>query len=111
VGRKAYGFFRRRSYPLVAEYDLNMTGVSFAEAQEIARKARELYVSGEIDVLYISYTRFLSALTQKPVVVQLLPISTDDISGPAGDGAATEEDYLFEPDCRRDPGAAPAALM
>ena len=96
VGRKAYGFFRRRSSHLVAEYDLNMTGVSFAEAQEIARKARELYVSGEIDVLYISYTRFLSALTQKPVVVQLLPISTDDITGPAGD-AATQEDYLFEP--------------
>ncbi|MES2464426.1 MAG: ATP synthase F1 subunit gamma [Armatimonadota bacterium] len=97
VGRKSYGYFRRRSYPLVGEYDLNMTGISFAEAQEIARKARELYVSGEIDVLYISYTRFLSALTQKPVVVQLLPISTDDITGAAGD-TATQEDYLFEPD-------------
>jgi F-type H+-transporting ATPase subunit gamma len=74
-----------------------MTGVSFAEAQEIARKARELYVSGEIDVLYISYTRFLSALTQRPVVVQLLPITTDDIAGAAGD-TGTQEDYLFEPD-------------
>lgn len=101
VGRKAYGYFRRRSYPLVGEYEINMTGVSFAEAQEIARKARELYVSGEIDVLYISYTRFLSALTQKPVVVQLLPISTDEISGPAGDTAATQEDYLFEPDAEQ----------
>jgi F-type H+-transporting ATPase subunit gamma len=100
VGRKAYGFFRRRNYPLVGEYDLNMTGVSFAEAQEIARKARELYVSGEIDILYISYTRFLSALTQKPVVVQLLPISTDEISGTAGD-TTTQEDYLFEPDAEQ----------
>jgi F-type H+-transporting ATPase subunit gamma len=98
VGRKSYGFFRRRNYPIVAEYDINMTGVSFAEAQEVARKARELYLSGEIDVLYISYTRFLSALTQKPTVVQLLPISTDDISGPADDTASTSEDYLFEPD-------------
>jgi F-type H+-transporting ATPase subunit gamma len=97
VGRKSYGFFRRRNYPLVGEYDINMTGVSFAEAQEIARKARELYVSGEIDVLYISYTRFLSALTQRPVVVQLLPITTDDIAGAAGD-TGTQEDYLFEPD-------------
>jgi F-type H+-transporting ATPase subunit gamma len=97
VGRKSYGFFRRRNYPLVGEYDINMTGVSFAEAQEIARKARELYVSGEIDVLYISYTRFLSALTQRPVVVQLLPITTDDIAGAATD-TGTQEDYLFEPD-------------
>ncbi|MBC8102344.1 MAG: ATP synthase F1 subunit gamma [Cytophagales bacterium] len=98
VGRKAYGFFRRRDYPLVGEYDLNMTGVSFTDAQEISRKARELYVSGEIDVLYIAYTRFLSALTQKPVVVQLLPIVTDEIAGTAGDAATSQEEYLFEPD-------------
>lgn len=97
VGRKAYGFFRRRAYPIVAEYELNMTGVSFAEAQEIARKARELYVSGEIDELYIAYTQFRSALTQRPVVQKLLPITTDEIADAGAAGAGREEDYLFEP--------------
>lgn len=92
VGRKGQAFFRRRTYPLVGEYDLNMTGMTFAEAQAIARKARELYVSGEIDALYLVYTRFLSALTQQPTIVQVLPFSTDADTGSGGD------DYLFEPD-------------
>ena len=108
VGRKGQTFFRKRTYPVVGEYPINMTGASFGEAQEIARKARELYVSGEIDVLYLVYTRFLSALVQRPTVVALLPISPDDAMGAvaasasAADAAApdaeTSDDYLFEPD-------------
>jgi len=94
VGRKGQTFFRRRDYPVVGEYGMNMTGASFAEAQEIARHAQRLYTEGEIDVLYVVYTRFLSALTQKPTVVQVLPMGAE-ADGPA-DGAS--EDYLFEPD-------------
>lgn len=100
AGRKGQVFFRRRAYPIVGEYGINMTGATFAEAQEIARQARQLYVSGEIDVLYLVYTRFLSPLVQKPTVVQLLPITTDEVIGTAGDtaDAGTTDDYLFEPD-------------
>ncbi|MDX1931754.1 MAG: ATP synthase F1 subunit gamma [Capsulimonadales bacterium] len=95
VGRKGHNFFRRRPYPVVAEYDMNMTGASFAEAQAIGRKVRELYVSGEVDAVYLVYTKFLSALTQRPVSIPLLPIApeTDDIEPGIGG-----EDYLFEPD-------------
>lgn len=94
VGRKGHAFFRRRTYPVVGEYGMNMTGASFAEAQTIARHARDLYTSGEIDVLYLVYTRFLSALTQKPTMVQVLPMGTED----AAESAGANEDYLFEPD-------------
>ena len=97
VGKKSYTFFRRRPYQLVAEYDINTGGPSFEQAQEIARKARELFVSGEVDVLYLVYTKFLSALTQRPIVSQLLPIATDDIAGAAADVASRQEEYLFEP--------------
>lgn len=103
VGRKGQAFFARRAWPVVAEYEINMTTTSFAEAQEIGRKARELYVSGEIDVLYLVYSRFKSALTQIPTVVQLLPITTDDLAAETGvpadaDEAAGSDDYIFEPD-------------
>jgi F-type H+-transporting ATPase subunit gamma len=96
VGRKGQTFFRRRSYPVVAEYPINMTGTTFAEAQEIAQKARELYISGEIDVLYLVYTKFFSALTQRPMAIQLLPVQADEATGEAM--ASGGEDYLFEPD-------------
>ena len=114
VGRKGQTFFRKRAYPVVGEFPINMTGASFGEAQEIAQQARELYVSGEIDVLYLVYTRFLSALVQRPTVLTLLPLTPDEVTGGAAatpastaDVAApaasttsgeTTDDYLFEPD-------------
>ena len=97
VGRKGQVFFRRRQNPIVSEHVLNMTTLTFADAQEIGRQVRQMYVSGEIDVLYIVYTRFLSALTQKPMMVQLLPIIAEDALA-ATELPAGGEEYLFEPD-------------
>lgn len=94
AGRKAQTYFRRRPYAIVGEFTLNMTNPSFAEAQEIAKQARDLYTSGEVDVIYLVYTKFLSALVQKPMSVQMLPmVAEDDI-----DASGTNEDYIFEPD-------------
>ena len=97
VGRKGQAFFKRRAYPVAAEFDINMTDTTFGEAQAIARKVRELYVTGEIDVLYLVYTQFLSALTQRPMVVRLLPIVPEAVEGEATPVQSGGEDYLFEP--------------
>jgi len=104
VGRKGHAFFRRRPYPVVGEHGINMTGVTFAEAQAVARQVRELFASGEIDVLYLVYSRFLSALTQRPTSVQLLPVVTEETEPTLADAAGKEgelqgeDEYLFEPD-------------
>lgn len=93
IGRKGQAYFRRRSIPVAAEFAINMTGTTFGEATEISRKAQAMFVSGEVDVVYLVYTKFLSALTQKPTCVQLLPLSTE--SDDATEGAS--EEALFEP--------------
>jgi F-type H+-transporting ATPase subunit gamma len=98
VGRKGHNFFRRRPYPVVGEFDMNMTGASFADAQAIGRQVREMYISGEVDVVYLVYTRFLSALTQRPTVLQLLPLTTDLETDVAEDGGS--DDYIFEPNAQ-----------
>jgi F-type H+-transporting ATPase subunit gamma len=97
VGRKGQVFFRRRENPVTAEFTLNMTNTNFAEAREIAKVARELYVSGQVDAVYLVYTKFFSALVQKPMVVNLLPIipETDGSELPEAAGNA---DFIFEPD-------------
>lgn len=93
IGRKGQAYFRRRSIPVAAEFAINMTGTTFGEATEISRKAQAMYMSGEVDVVYLVYTKFLSALTQKPTSVQLLPLSTDSDDAAAG----TSEEAIFEP--------------
>jgi F-type H+-transporting ATPase subunit gamma len=95
VARKGATYFRRRNYPISAEYELNMTGAAFAEAQEIGRQARQLYISGEVDAVYLVYTKFLSALTQRPLAIPLLPLTAETSS--EGDAPAGGDDYIYEP--------------
>ena len=103
AGRKGQVFFRRRPYPITSEYTLNMTGATFADAQQIAGKAREMFLSREVDAVYLVYTRFLSALSQRPVSQSLLPIAPDALAALAATPVASKEgtvgsaEYLFEP--------------
>ena len=54
----------------------------------------DAYLNGEIDVVYIAYTRFINTMKQEPVVEQLLPLSGDLV----GSTTRNRWDYLYEPD-------------
>jgi len=94
IGKKGAVFFRRRGYNIVAENPVPATGISFADAQTLSRAAREMFERGEIDALYVIYTQFISALSQRPQTLQILPLE------PVESAAATEmtANYIFEPD-------------
>ena len=95
AGRKGIAFLRRRGYNVVQEFAFANTGVTYADAREITRDIREDFENGEIDQLFLVYNRFLSAISQKPTDVQLLPIQTPEADETPADGEA--EDYIFEP--------------
>jgi F-type H+-transporting ATPase subunit gamma len=60
----------------------------------------DAYVAGEIDQLYISYTRFINTMKQEPVLEQLLPLSADQLSGGQLNSAEGHWDYIYEPDAK-----------
>jgi F-type H+-transporting ATPase subunit gamma len=93
VGKKGNLFFRRRGFNVVETLSVNTNAVSFGEAAAIAQVVKTAFEKGEIDELYIVYTKFLSALTQRPTVLKLLPIETPETKegGPS-------LDYIFEPE-------------
>lgn len=97
IGKKGATFFKRRGFAVVAEHPVPATGISFSEAQALSRTGRELFAEGQVDVLYLIYTRFFSAITQRPETQIILPIQP-----PASDDAQAAPqqavDYLFEPD-------------
>lgn len=97
VGKRGAAFFRRRGYTIVAEHPVPATGLSFAEAQTLAHSARELFENGEIDALYLVYTQFASAMTQRPQTLQILPIQPT-ASGTQAEAPAPASGYIFEPD-------------
>jgi len=98
IGKKGATFFRRRGFDVVAEHPVPATGISFAEAQALSRTGRELFGNAEIDALYLIYTQFFSAMTQRPQTVMILPIQPPTAETTADTPAQQPADYIFEPD-------------
>ena len=94
VGRKGIQFFQRRGYNVVFEAHINNTGVTLSEARDITRAVRTAFETEEIDQLILLYTRFYTAITQKPTDALLLPIQTPEAEEPHG---GQQDDYIFEP--------------
>ena len=55
----------------------------------------DAYEAGEIDQLYISYTKFINTMKQEPVIEQLLPLSGEKLGSPTG-----HWDYIYEPEAQ-----------
>jgi len=55
----------------------------------------DTYMKGEIDVLYIAFTRFINTMKQEPTLYQLLPLSGDLVGG-----EGNRWDYIYEPESK-----------
>ncbi len=96
LGRKGNEFFRRRETKIRKDHAGFLTKLKFAAAAELARELTDLYLSGEVDSVYFLYNEFISAVSQKVSLVELLPISPPPpAEGKKGDALAVE--YLYEP--------------
>jgi F-type H+-transporting ATPase subunit gamma len=73
VGKRAAQFVARTRRRLAAEFTFT-DSPRFADARPIATFARDLFVKAEVDEVLIVATRFVNTLTQRPTVVEFLPI-------------------------------------
>jgi F-type H+-transporting ATPase subunit gamma len=101
TGRKAASTLRFRRL----EVKQSWTGFSerpgYHDAQAIAHAVADAYTSGEVDAVYVVYNAFISALTQKVTVRELLPIPTDVLEKQDDDDESAElgtPDFIYEPE-------------
>lgn len=94
VGKKAIGYFRRRSFRIVSAIEMPGADVSFADVRRITAYLRGAFESCEIDAAYLVYSRFITAMKQEPSVVKLLPMS-------APEAEICSEEFIFEPDAAK----------
>lgn len=94
IGRRARDFFTRNGYPVGGE----VTGVpdspTYDSIGSLAARVVEAYGNEEFDELYFVYNEFINAVSQRPVVKKVLPLS--DVGG-EGEREHMPQ-YLFEPD-------------
>lgn len=119
IGNKGLGFMSR----IGAEVRSQITGLGDAPHMEKLigpiKVMLDAYVSGEIDAIYLCYTRFINTMKQEAVMQQLLPLS-DEFAATAQPSHANDKvgasdvvqsvvemgvaqghwDYIYEPDAR-----------
>lgn len=91
LGRKLMTLVRRLPYQIVTELGLPEGQATFGDIRPVAETVRSMFESREVDAVYLVYARFVTAMTQRPTAVRLLPVER-----PAGEDE-TPTDYLFEP--------------
>lgn len=92
VGRKALEYFSRRNYAIHKDYINIFRMLTYETASAIAAEVIESYTTGLFDEIYLVYNEFRSAISQRPVLVKLLPI--DPI--PVEPGYVITS-YIYEP--------------
>ena len=65
---------------------------SLADTTAISHLLIDAYSTGSVDEVYLGYTRFVSTLSQQPVVEKLLPVTPSELASSERVG------YIYEPD-------------
>lgn len=94
VGAKAVQFFRRMGGNVVGTASHLGDEPSVNDLIGAITIMLNSYEEGNIDRLYLVHNEFVSAMSQKPVVAQLLPASIETEEGEL----QTHWDYIYEPD-------------
>jgi F-type H+-transporting ATPase subunit gamma len=93
IGNKGLGFMQRLGAKVVSQ------AVQLGDTPHLEKLIGSVKVmidafqAGELDAVYLSFTRFINTMKQEPVMEQLLPLTGDRLGTPKGTW-----DYLYEPD-------------
>jgi len=93
VGRKGQAAMRRARVPIAASFDGFGDRPTFAQVVPLARLLTDDYVAGTYSAIDLVYPRFVSTLSQRPVVDRLLPVEPSDS---AAEGIPGRQ-FIFEP--------------
>ncbi len=97
VGRKAEDYHRRRRSDDITQTWTDNADVTPGQAVEIAEHLAGRYLAGEVDRVIVVGNEYVSAMTQTPRVIPLLPFGVEEEVAEAGEAPVPFE---IEPDAK-----------
>jgi F-type H+-transporting ATPase subunit gamma len=100
IGNKGLSFLTRTSMNVVSQ------SVQLGDKPQLEKLIGAIKVQldafekGEIDVVYLAYTKFINTMKQEPVLEQLLPLTADKFVQTDAEKQAYGWDYIYEPDAK-----------
>ncbi len=95
IGNKGLGFMQRLGAKIVSH------AVGLGDTPHLdkligpVKVMLDAFQAGELDAVYIAYTRFINTMKQEPMLEQLLPLTGERMGAPGHSW-----DYIYEPDVR-----------
>jgi len=97
IGNKGLGFLNRVGVKVVSHAIQIGDTVHLDKLIGPIKVMLDRYEEGELDAVYICYTKFINTMKQVPMVEQLLPLTSEKLEG---DKANHAWDYIYEPDAQ-----------
>jgi len=95
LGRKGRDYFRRRKRPLRVFHEGMLNKPNYGDASALGQEVIDLFLSHEVDEVYVCYAEFINIVTQRPVIKKLLPIAPETMEEEEQEQELLE--YIFEP--------------
>ncbi|WP_227815219.1 F0F1 ATP synthase subunit gamma [Nitrogeniibacter aestuarii] len=93
IGNKGYSFMQRMGVKVISEATQLGDTPHLEKLIGPVKVMLDKFQNGEIDAVYLAFTRFINTMKQEPEVEQLLPLTGERLGAPEGSW-----DYLYEPD-------------
>jgi F-type H+-transporting ATPase subunit gamma len=97
IGNKGLGFMQRINARVVSQVTQLGDTPHMERLIGPVKLQLDAYANGEIDAVYMAYTRFINTMKQEPVIEQLLPLDPSRLEETSREYAW---DYLYEPDAQ-----------
>lgn len=103
IGNKGFGFLNRIGAKVVSHVTHLGDKPHLERLIGPVKVLLDAYAKGEINAVYLSYTRFINTMRQEVVLEQLLPLSAarmqaETQASETASGAKHGWDYIYEPD-------------
>lgn len=93
VGRKGVGFFRYVNRAIASQRTDITDKPSAADAASLIDGLMQRFAAGSIDAVYITYAKYLSALSAPPATEQVLPVAPPTAKAEGG----VQHDFILAP--------------
>jgi F-type H+-transporting ATPase subunit gamma len=97
IGNKGLGFLNRIGVKVVSSVTQIGDTPHLEKLIGPIKVMLDAYQDGQLDAVYLCYTKFINTMRQEPVVQQLLPLPAQALEADRG---AHSWDYIYEPDAQ-----------
>ncbi len=98
IGNKGLGFLNRGGLKVLAQLTQMGDTPHIETLIGPVKVMLDAYTAGQLDAVYICYTKFINTMKQEAVIEQLLPLSHDKMREENKAAGSYAWDYLYEPD-------------